>query len=471
MTMTYQDFLTSKSQFGADGGFEPTFMPDCLFDFQRLLVDWSVRKGRSAILADCGLGKSLMQLAWAQNVMIETNRPVLIVTPLAVSQQTKREADKFGIDAQVSRDGRYDKSKRIVITNYERLHYFDAADFDGAVADEASALKAFDGKRRKEVTRFFSKLPYRLLATATPSPNDFIELGTLSECLGVMTQSDMLGFFFRESKGMRHTVFKEGDFWNHTKYTFKPHSSEPFWRWVVSWARGVRMPSDLGCDDTNFILPPINYTDHIVDVPFIPPGELFPRPAITLREQKEERLKTVEERCEKVADLLNHDRPVIAWCHYNAEGDALERMIDGAVQISGSDDIDVKESRLLDFASGNIRALVTKPKIGCWGLNLQHCGDMTFFPTFSYEGFYQGIRRCWRFGRVGPVNVEIVSSPGESKVIDGLRKKQANAETMFSRLVVHMNNAIVMNSEDRHCRDVQIPDWVSTENVLEFKEN
>lgn len=460
---SYLKFIANKSQLGSGSGFEPLFMQPDLFDFQKHLVEWAVRQGRAAIFADCGLGKTLMQLVWAENVVRKTNKPVIIVTPLAVSQQTAREAAKFGIDANVSRDGKYDS--KIVITNYERLHYFSADEFIGAVADESSAIKAFDGRRRKEVTRFFSKLPYRLLATATPSPNDFIELGTASECLGVMTQSDMLGFFFIESKNMRHTVFKEGDFWNQTKYTFKPHSSEPFWRWVVSWARGVRMPSDLGFDDTNFILPKLNYTDHIVDVPFIPQGELFPRPAITLQEQKDERIKTVEERCDKVAELLTHDRPAIAWCHYNAEGDAITRKIPGAVQISGADDIDFKEETLEAFARGEIRVLVTKPKIGCWGLNLQHCGDMSFFPTYSYEGFYQGIRRCWRFGRIGAVNVEIVSSPGEAKVIDGLKKKQANAEIMFERLVVHMNNAIVMNSSDKHTNAMAVPSWMETETI------
>lgn len=459
--MEYQEFLRNKSQAAHEDGFEPTWLPDVLFDFQRALCEWSIRKGRAAIFADCGLGKTLMQLVWAENVVRHTGRRVMIITPLAVSQQTQREAEKFGIEAAVSRDGNYTSS--IVIANYERLHYFDPADFVGAVADEASAVKAFDGKRRKEVTRFFSKLPYRLLATATPSPNDFIELGTLSEVLGVMTQSDMLGYFFKESKNMRHTVFREGDFWNHTKYTFKPHSSEPFWKWVVGWARGIRMPSDLGFSNERFVLPPLNYHDHIVDVPFIPPGELFPRPAITLAEQKEERINTVPQRCRRVADLVNTDRPAIAWCHFNQEGDELERVIKDAVQISGKDSVDEKEAKLLDFAAGNVRVMITKPKIGCWGLNLQHCGDMTWFPTHSYEGFYQGIRRCWRFGRTGPVNVEIISSPGEAKVIDGLKRKQHNAETMFERLVIHMNNAITMNSRDKHKQQIQLPQWLVSE--------
>ena len=461
--MDYEEFLRNKQQSASMDGFEPTFMPDCMFPFQRFLTEWAIRKGRASLFEDCGLGKTLQQLVWAENVVRHTNKPVMIITPLAVSQQTAREAAKFGIEAKVSRDGKYDS--KIVITNYERLHYFDSSEFIGAVCDEASAIKAFDGRRRKEVTRFLSKMPYRLLATATPSPNDFIELGTESECLGVMTQSDMLGFFFKESKNMRHTVFKEGDFWNHTKYTFKPHSAEPFWKWVVGWARGIRLPSDLGFDDADFMLPPLNYIDHIVDIPFIPPGELFPRPAISLREQKEERMNTVVERCERVAELVNHDRPAIAWCHFNQEGEELERVIPGSVQVSGKDSIDLKEERLEAFAAGQIRVLVTKPKIGCWGLNLQHCGDMTFFPTHSYEGFYQGIRRCYRFGREGPVNVNIVSSPGEAKVIDGLKKKQANAEMMFARLVEHMNSAIVMNSVDKHNKSITVPSWLTTEAV------
>lgn len=460
-TTDYQSFLKNKSQLGGNAGFDPVWLPDFLFDFQRHLVEWALRKGRSAIFADCGLGKSPMALVWAENVRRKTGKPVLIITPLAVAQQFVREGAKFGLDVHHSRDGII--TPGINVCNYERLHYFNPEDFDGAVADESSAIKAFDGKRRKQVTRFFSKLPYRLLATATPSPNDYIELGTSSECLGIMTQSDMLGYFFRESENMRHTVFKEGDFWNRTKWTFKPHSETPFWRWVVNWARGVRKPSDLGFDDARFELPPLNYTDHIVDVPWIPPGELFPRPAISLLEQKTERQRTVSERCDRVVELINHDRPAIAWCHYNTEGNYLEKHIKDAVQISGVDSLEAKESRLEAFAMGNIRVLVTKPKIGCWGLNLQHCGDMTFFPTHSYEGFYQGIRRCYRFGRKGPVNIEIVSGTGESKVIAGLKRKQEQAETMFAALVSHMNRAIEMNSIDGHKKSLIVPSWLQSQ--------
>lgn len=459
----YKTFLAAKQQFGHDGGFEPLWMPDCAFDFQQALCEWSIRKGRSAIFAGCGLGKTLMELVWAQNVLQKTNRSVMIFTPLAVAAQTVREAEKFGIEARQSKDGKHSGQNGrpgIVVTNYDRLHYFDSSDFIAAAGDESSAIKAFGGKLRKNVTRFFSKMPYRLLATATPSPNDYIELGTASECLGVMTQSDMLNYFFRETENMRHTVFKEGDFWNRTKWTFKPHSEGPFWRWVASWARGIEKPSDLGFDDSRYMLPPLNYGKHVVDVPYIPPGELFPRPAISLHEQREERKRTVHERCEKVAELVDHDRPVICWCHYNAEGDCLEKLIPDAVQVAGRHSIDEKEEKLTAFAMGKVRGLITKGRIGCWGLNLQHCGDMTMFPTHSFEQVYQGIRRCWRFGRVGPVNVEFVSAPGESKVIAGLEYKQQQHDRMFAAMVRHMNAALAMNSKDGHNQPVILPDWI-----------
>lgn len=459
--IAYADFLSRKTQLAAGGGFEPLWMPDFLFPFQAHLVDWAIRKGRAAIWADCGLGKTPMALVWAQNVFRKTGKPVMIFTPLAVAPQFVREGEKFGIEVEHSRDGNH--RAPIVVANYERIHYFNPDDFIAAVGDESQAIKAFDGKRRKQVVRFFSKLPYRLLTTATPAPNDYIELGTASECLGIMTQSDMLGFFFRETKDMRHTVFKEGDFWNQCKWTFKPHSETPFWRWIVGWARGVQKPSDLGFDDSRFILPKLNYRTHMVDVPWIPPGELFPRPAISLVEQREERKRTIPERCEKVRELVAHDRPAIVWCHYNEEGDYLERVIPDCVQVAGKDSLDDKEARLTDFAMGRIRVLVTKGKIGCWGLNLQHCGDMTFFPTFSFEQVYQGIRRCWRFGRTDPVNVDVVSAPGESKVMAGLERKQQKAVQMFGALIRHMNQAIELNSIDRHKMPIVLPGWKSTE--------
>lgn len=465
----YRDFLAKKTDLGSGSGFEPIEIPGFLFPFQRNLVDWAIRQGRAAIFADCGLGKTPMQLVWADNVVRKTGRPVIIITPLAVCHQTEREAKKFGINATVSREGAIETP--IVITNYERLHYFNQDDFIAAVADESGAIKAFNGKRRKQVVRFFSKLPYRLLCTATPSPNDFIELGTQSECLGVMTQSDMLGYFFRETKDMRHTIFKEGDFWNDTKYTFKPHSEQPFWRWVTSWARSIRSPSDLGFDDDGFVLPALNYRHHIVENTYIPPGELFPRPANTLKEQAAERAETIPERAEKVRELVNSDKTAIVWCHLNEEGIELARIIPDAVEVAGRHPDDYKEQVLNDFSLGNIRVLVSKPKIACWGMNYQNCGHMTFFPTYSFEQFYQGVRRCWRYGRTEPVNVDVVSSPGEEHVIGGLSTKMRQADTMFTSLIKHMKDSLAMFSEDNHTRALELPEWLfshSSSEVLPF---
>lgn len=456
----YKSFIESKSQSGHQNGFEPVWMPDFLsgrFAFQGALTDWALREGRAAIFADCGLGKTPMQLVCAENVARKTGKRVLIVCPLAVAPQTVREGQKFGIECTLSRTG---ETHRITVTNYERLHYFNPDDFVCAIGDESGAIKAFDGKRRKQVVRFFSKLPYRFLFTATPSPNDFIELGTQSECLGVMTQSEMLGFFFRETQYMRHTVFREGDFWNQTKWAFKPHSEQPFWRWVASWARALRAPSDLGFPDDGFILPELIYNQHVLDIPFIPEGELFHRPAITLREQRDERKRTVVPRAEKVASLLNHSEPGIAWCHFNEEGIEIAKRIPDAVEVAGRHDDDYKEAVLNDFALGNIRVLVSKPKIACWGMNYQHCGNMTFFPTFSFEQFYQGVRRCWRFGRTAPVTVHVVSAEGESRVIDGLTIKQKQSERMFASLVMHMNDALAMRGKDHHHETLNLPAWL-----------
>ena len=455
----YQSFLRHKTQIEHQDGFDPIEIPSFLFPFQRALVDWAIRLGRAAIFADCGLGKTPMQLVWADNVVRKTGKKVLIITPLAVCHQTEREARKFGIEAKVSRDGTI--HPHITITNYERLHYFKQEDFIGAVADESGAIKAFNGKRRRQVIRFFSKLPYRLLCTATPSPNDFIELGTQSECLGIMTQSDMLGYFFREAKYMRHTVFREGDFWNATQYYFKPHSEQPFWRWVSSWGRSIRSPSDMGFDDDGFILPSLEYRQHIVENTYKPPGELFARPAVTLKEQADERKMTTRERAEKIRELVDSDKTAIVWCHLNEEGIELARIIPDAVEVAGRHDDEYKEAKLNDFALGNIRVLVSKPKIACWGMNYQNCGHMTFFPTYSFEQFYQGVRRCWRFGRTEPVIVDIVSSPGECHVIEGLDQKMKQAERMFVSLIKHMKDSQAMYGKDGHSKDLVLPEWLS----------
>ena len=457
--LDYRRFVESKSQVGSAHGFEPLWMPDFLFDFQASLVEWALRKGRAAIFADTGLGKTAMQLVWASNVARKANRPVLVLTPLAVAQQTAREGEKFGIECERSKDGNF-SGKSVVVANYERLHYFNPKHFAGVVCDESSCIKAFDGKRRKQVTRFLSSVPYRLLCTATAAPNDFIELGTAAEALGELSQSEMLSLFFRSSDNMRHSLFKEGDFWNRAKWFFRPHAELPFWRWVCTWARAIRRPEDLGFDGTRFILPALNVRQRVVGGPYTPPGELFPRVARTLKEQREERKRTIRERCESVVELVSHDRPAVVWCQYNAEGDLLEKIIPGSVQVAGCDSDEVKEERLEAFTTGKARVLVTKPKVGAWGLNWQHCGHHTFFPSHSFEQFYQAVRRSWRFGRTEPIDVDVIATPGEEGVTANLQAKQDKAAHMFEAMVREMVSASRVERPDNHIRTLEAPPWL-----------
>jgi hypothetical protein len=377
---------------------------------------------------------------------------------LAVAAQTVREAVKFDIDAQVSRDGSV--MPNITVTNYESLHKFEPSDFAGVVGDEISCLKAFDGKRRKQVTRFMSKMKYRLGATATAAPNDFIELGTISEALGELTQSDMIGTFFLSSDKKRHSLFKEGDFWNRAKYFFRPYSEEPFWRWVCSWARAIRSPRDMGYDDDRFTLPELIITQHVVPTTFRFDGELFVRIAATLAEQREERKRSITERCQMACDLAtSHDDPVIVWCQYNEEGDILEKLIPGAVQVAGCNTDEEKEDRLAGFANNEFRVLVTKPKIGAFGMNYQHCGHQVFFPSHSFEQYYQCVRRSLRFGRVGPVRVDVVATEGEEGVTANLQSKQVKADRMFEALVAEMHNAEGVEIINNHINEMEVPAW------------
>lgn len=314
----YAAFLARKAQLDDDGGFSPVVMNDALFPFQSALVEWAVRKGRAGIFADCGLGKTLMELVWAQNVAKQTGKPVLLMTPLAVASQVVREAEKFGIDAARSTAGEI--AAPIVVANYERLHLFSPEDFGGAICDESSILKSFDGTRRRQITEFLRTMPYRLLATATAAPNDYTELGTSSEALGALGYMDMLGRFFTNSQrtirartylnnGSNHAAARERDEWR-----FKGHAEEAFWRWVASWARAMRNPSDLGFDDNGFILPPLTRREHIVAARTAPAGMLFDIGARGFREEREERRRTIAERCEQAADLVRDTgQPAVVW--------------------------------------------------------------------------------------------------------------------------------------------------------------
>ena len=467
MSAAYEDFLDTKTQAHADSGFEPVWMPEFLFGFQRDLVEWSVRKGRAAIFADCGLGKTPMQLVWAENVARKTNRRVLILTPLAVAWQTIQEAGKFGIEAHYSKDGKL-PSSGLVITNYERLHLFDSADFAGLVCDESSAIKSFDGVRRAEVTAFARKMSYRLLATATAAPNDYIELGTSSEALGYLGHMDMLGRFFvndqgNSVRGMRYRGFAAPrQFVGQSgQWRFKGHAEDPFWRWVASWARALRRPSDLGFSDEGFDLPPLRHRLHVVEAHNKPEGTLFDLPAIGMAEEREELRRTIIERCEKTAELVGHDEPAVVWCHLNEEGDRLTKLIPGAVQVSGSDSVDAKEEAFHAFSTGDIRVLVTKPRIGAFGLNWQHVAHMTFFPSHSYEQYYQAVRRSWRFGQTREVLVDVVTTEGGRNALDNLQRKATQADVMFDNLVRHMNDALHIERSASHTTPVEVPSWLS----------
>jgi hypothetical protein len=463
MSVAYHDFLEVKTQYGEDSGFDPVWMPDFLFPFQQALVEWAVRKGRAAIFADCGMGKTPMQLVWASNVVRRTAGKVLIVTPLAVSWQTVEEAHKFGIEAAYSRDG--NPIGDITVTNYDRLHLFDRDDYVALVCDESSAIKSFDGVRRALVTDFARKMPYRLLCTATAAPNDYIELGTSSEALGYLGHMDMLNRFFvndqntSDTKG-RYRGFAAPRAFTGPMWRFKGHAEDPFWRWVCSWARAMRRPSDLGFEDDGFVLPPLEHRLSIVEASTRPEGTLFDLPALGMREERDEQRRTITERCETVARLVDDDQPAVAWCHLNEEGDRLTRLIPGAVQVKGGDSVEAKEEAFQAFSRGQVRVLITKPKIGAWGLNWQHCAHMTFFPSHSYEQYYQAVRRSWRFGQTRPVLVDVVTTEGGRHALDNLQRKADQASRMFDRLVAHMMDALSIARSADHITPMEVPAWL-----------
>lgn len=457
--VAYDEFLANKRHLANAGGFDPHIIPDHLFGFQQVLTEWAIRQGRAAMFADCGMGKTLMELAWAENVHRETGRPVLLLTPLAVGFQVVSEAAKFGHDAAQSRNGKV--AAPITVTNYEQLGKFDPDDFGGIVCDESSAIKAFDGQTRAMVTEFMRRLPYRLLGTATAAPNDYLELGTSSEALGHLGYTDMLHRFFtnKQRTGTGRSNFAAGG--RDVEWRFKGHAEEPFWRWVSSWARAIRKPSDFGFDDGAFVLPPLHELEHFVDATETDPESLFDTPAIGLHEQRAEQRRSLPDRCEKAAQILSDASTGVAWCNLNDESTLLTRLIDGAVEVTGSDSPEAKEEKLHAFTDGEIRVLVTKPAIGAWGLNWQHSHRMTFFPTHSYEQYYQAVRRSWRFGQTQPVQVDVITTEGGKAVLANLRRKAIQADRMFTSLMVHMNLALHVNTGRTYENAMELPAWLT----------
>lgn len=430
----YKDFVEAKTHLAGEFGFKPIYENQHCFDFQNDLIDWALTQGRSATFADCGLGKTLMQLVWAENVHRKTNRPVLILAPLSVSSQTVEEAEKFGIEAFRSTDGKWPTGKGIITTNYERLHYFDLSDFAGIVCDESSILKNFDGAIKAAITQAMRKVEYRGMYTATPSPNDYTELGTSSEALGDMAYMDMLATFFKSNDDTLHPAHI-GQNWR-----FKGHAEPHFWRWVASWARAIRRPSDLGFSDAGWVLPDLVEVHHEIESKALD-GQLFPMPVKGLPMERDEKKATIKERCELAGDLIQGHINGVMWCQFNAEAEMLASIVPGAVNLSGSDKDEAKEEKFRAFKSGEIKYLVTKPKIAALGVNWQHCNACTYFDDYSYEQYYQAVRRFWRFGQKSDVTVHQIGTTSLSNVAKARKRKSEAAEKMFDQMMEHMVSA------------------------------
>ena len=454
--MDYLKFLENKKHSIGDFGFKANYIPDMAFDFQKAIIEKAVSKGRMAIFADTGLGKTLMQVAIAQNIVNHTGGKVLILTPLAVAFQFILESEKLGItDIEYSKDGSHTKS--IVICNYERLHYFNKEEFQGVILDESSILKNFDGKIKNQVTSFVKKIPYRFLSTATPSPNDFIELGTSSEALGYMGYMDMLATFFKNNQndtGGRNNIGN--------KFYLKPHAEKDFFAWVNQWALMVKMPSDLGFKDTRYVLPKLITNNHTVKnqslIDVNGQIQMFTPIARTMTEVRHEQKETELIRCKKAVELAR-GKTSVYWCNTNNESQILKGLDSEAVEIIGSQSIEKKEQILMDFANGKIKRLITKAKITGMGLNWQHCNHCVFFPTWSYEQYYQATRRFWRFGQKNDVTVDLVISDGQTRVIETLQQKTKKAIELYKNLVKSVNNDYNQKTKQFN-KKVQLPKFI-----------
>lgn len=426
----YAAFLARKLVTDPMTGLEtiPT-LPDCLFPHQRDIVTWALRRGRAALFAGTGLGKSLMELAWAQAIHQITGKDILHLAPLAVSAQMAREAEKFGIAARVVTN-QSECGSGTNITNYQKLEHFDLSRFGGVILDESSILKNTDGHYRTKLIEACQSIPFRLAATATPAPNDFMELGNHAEFLGIMSYTDMLATFF---------VHDGGDT---QKWRLKGHAENEFWKWMASWAVMLRKPSDLGYPNEGYDLPPLRLQQHIVAADYAPDvemGTLFPMQAQTLQERITARRSTVTARCEMAASLTPLDRPFVWWCNLNGEAELLAKSIPGAVNLHGGLKEAEKERILIDFSDGKIRVLITKPSLAGFGMNWQHCADTGFVGlNDSFEQFYQAVRRFWRFGQTKPVTAHIIASELEGATVANIRRKEADADRMAAAMVMHM---------------------------------
>ena len=432
--MDYETFVKQKRRIEVATGHNPDDLNEHLFDFQHAIVTWAVRRGRAAIFADTGLGKTLMQLSWADEVASHTGGIVLILAPLAVSEQTIEQGSTFGIEVRRVPNGSTPDSPGVWITNYERMDHVDFDSLHGLVLDESSILKAHDGKTRQRIINAAQRIPYRLSCTATPSPNDFDELGNQCEFLGVMTRTEMLATYFVNDTGDTGTWILKG--WGQSR----------FWEWMGSWAVVLRNPSDIGFDGSRYILPAPEYIEHVVETE--QSGDLFAKPAQTLTERRKAQRDSIESRCKALADVVNADKsePWLIWCHLNDEAELLAELIPGAVNVQGSDKPEVKAARMMDFSHGNLRVLISKPKICGFGMNWQHCARMAFVGLDdSFEKFYQAVRRCYRFGQKRNVQVHLFTAENEGQILQNLKRKELQHHEMSEKMIEHMKD--IMNTE------------------------
>lgn len=453
--MEYQDFIKSKEFRHVDSGFECKEIDYPLFDYQEPIVRWALRRGKAAIFADTGLGKTIMQLAWADQVAKHTGSPVLVLAPLAVADQTIEEGGKYEISVEKLDPSADVFGPHIYIINYEQLHKV-KDQFQGIVLDESSILKGMDGRRRKEITEFARGIPYRLSCTATPSPNDFMELGTQAEFLGIMSQVEMLAMFF----------IHDGS--DTSKWRLKGHGHSRFFEWLATWSVVIRSPEDLGYDGSRHKLPPINYHSHVIETN--PEDGLFVEPAQGLQGRNKARRESIKPRVKKAAEIANNmNGQVLIWCHLNDESAMLTDLVSDAVEVKGADKPEHKRSALLGFAHGEVRILVSKPKIAGFGMNWQNCNQMIFVGlSDSWESYYQAIRRCWRFGQTKPVDVHIVSADTEGAVVENIRRKDQQNEELGKRMVDHMKtmmekeifSAATEKTEYKPTKEMGIPQWL-----------
>jgi hypothetical protein len=429
---SYEEFLASKViEDPATGLEQDVVLSEHLYDFQRDIVRWALRRGRGAIFADCGLGKTLIQLEWARHV----SGDVLILAPLAVAQQTVEEGAKFDVDVTLCRNGN-DVRPGINVTNYQRIHLFDTSRFRGVVLDESSILKNFDGVTRNQLTEAFAATPFRLAATATPAPNDYMELGNHAEFLGVMSHVEMLATFFVHDSSDTH------------KWRLRRHGRAKFWEWLASWAVLLRKPSDLGYDDRRFVLPKLTISRNSIRAGSISDDNLtlFEMSAVTMQERRAARRTSIAERADYAKSVIEAtpDEPWVVWCDLNAESEAIRSRLNGrALEIRGSDTIEHKESCLFEFAHTDKKVLVTKPSIAGHGLNWQHCCHMLFLGlSDSWEAWYQAVRRCWRFGQTHPVTAHVITADIEGNVVSNIERKERQAARMFDAAVKHTAVAV-----------------------------